>query len=73
MVLPYLKGFLYFLCSCYGEGFMVYSWLFLKYICRSIIGQDIEVLKFAIFQGFFRGRRFRFFYFCGIWRLNLPK
>jgi hypothetical protein len=35
MVLSYLKGFLYFLCSCYGEWFMVYSWLFMKYIFRS--------------------------------------
>jgi hypothetical protein len=39
MVLPYLKGFDYFLCSLLMNG-LVDSWLFLKYICRSI-----EVLK----------------------------
>jgi hypothetical protein len=40
---------------------------------RSLGSQDIEVLKSAIFQGFFRGRRRDFFYFCSIWRPNLPK
>jgi hypothetical protein len=41
---------------------------------RSPGSQDIEVLKSANFQGFFRGRRRDFFfYFCSIWRPNLPK
>jgi hypothetical protein len=41
---------------------------------RSPGSQDIEVLKSAIFQGFFRGRRRDFFfYFCSSWRPNLPK
>jgi hypothetical protein len=35
--------------------------------------QDIEVLKSTNFQDFFRRRRGEFFYFCSIWRLNLPK
>jgi hypothetical protein len=40
---------------------------------RSPGSQDIEVLKSANFQDFFRGRRREFFYFCSIWRLNFPK
>jgi hypothetical protein len=40
---------------------------------RSPGSQDIEVLKSAIFQGFFRGWRHDFFYFCSIRRPNFPK
>jgi hypothetical protein len=40
---------------------------------RSLGSQDIEVLKSANFQGFFRGRGHAFFYFCSIWRENFPK
>jgi hypothetical protein len=43
MVLPYLKGFVYFLCSMNG---LVYSWLFPKYICRSIEVFNIQETKF---------------------------
>jgi hypothetical protein len=41
---------------------------------RSPKGQDIEVLKSTIFQGFFSADGGAIcFYFCSIWRLNLPK
>jgi hypothetical protein len=40
---------------------------------RSPEGQDIEVLKSAIFQGFFRRGRHDFFYFYSSWRPNFPK
>jgi hypothetical protein len=40
---------------------------------RSPEGQDIEVLKSAIFQGFSADGGAIYFYFCNIWRPNLPK
>ena len=40
---------------------------------RSPEGQDIEVLKSAIFQGFFADDDAICFYFCRIWRPNFPK
>jgi hypothetical protein len=40
---------------------------------RSPEGQDIEVLKSAIFQGFFADGDAICFYFYYIWRPNLPK
>ena len=40
---------------------------------RSPEGQDIEVLKSAIFQGFSVDDVVICFYLCKIWRLNLPK
>jgi hypothetical protein len=41
---------------------------------RSPRSQDIEVLKSAIFQGFFCGRQCNFFiYFCSSWRPNFLK
>jgi hypothetical protein len=51
MVLPYLKGFLYFLCSCYGEWFMVYSWYY-----GSIFADLIQVLN-NWYQSTFLGQR----------------
>jgi hypothetical protein len=40
---------------------------------RSPEGQDIEVLKSAIFQGFSADGGVIYFYLCRIWRPNLPK
>jgi hypothetical protein len=77
MVLPYLKGFLYLLCSCYGEWFMVYScsyWSIFAYLVyvlnnwyqSTFLGQIREYL-FSLFVEFFLGKKnramhFRFIY-----------
>jgi hypothetical protein len=58
MVLPYLNGFVYIFCSCYGECFGLFFLrlrLFLKYIGRSI--QELNnwkqsILNLVIFQVF---------------------
>jgi hypothetical protein len=44
-----------------------------NHLKRSPEGQDIEVLKSVIFQGFSADGDAICFYFCSIWRLNLPK
>jgi hypothetical protein len=44
-----------------------------NHLKQSLGSQDIEVLKSTIFQVFFHGRRRNLFYFCSIWRPNLPK
>jgi hypothetical protein len=64
MVLPYLKGFDYFLCSVFGEWFgffLLILWVYFEFIFRSI-----QVLN-KWYQSTFLGKKcgqFFFFYFC---------